>query len=188
MHPAPQESYFFSNEISITPLGGNYIAMANKPRKSSVQTQPNFQLECETLMGGVSQQFPAPKRLLMVNVDPNFLLLIRDYLEFLGYELITTRGRLDALEVLTSPLPDMMIIQADLPETKALQFLSKLQQENPLKSYLPVVFLTDQESLKSDAYFCAPIVPEKLIAVIQSVLSRSPGWAISGNSDFTSQD
>ncbi|MFS8836747.1 DNA-binding response regulator, partial [Synechococcus sp. WC101] len=40
----------------------------------------------------------APKRLLVVDDDPNLVLLVKDYLEFRGYEVVAASNGLEALE------------------------------------------------------------------------------------------
>jgi len=49
------------------------------------------------------------KKLLLIDDDPNLILLVKDYLEFRGYEVITAENGQEALEVLQKDTPDMII-------------------------------------------------------------------------------
>ena len=51
------------------------------------------------------------KRLLLIDDDPNLILLVKDYLEFRGYEVITAENGQEALEVLQRETPDLIVIQ-----------------------------------------------------------------------------
>ncbi len=46
------------------------------------------------------------KRLLLIDDDPNLILLVKDYLEFRGYKVITAENGREALEVLEQETPD----------------------------------------------------------------------------------
>ncbi|MCY7282318.1 MAG: hypothetical protein LH679_02525, partial [Cyanobacteria bacterium CAN_BIN43] len=46
------------------------------------------------------------KRLLLIDDDPNLILLVKDYLEFRGYEVVTAENGQEALEVLDKDTPD----------------------------------------------------------------------------------
>ena len=47
------------------------------------------------------------KKLLLIDDDPNLILLVKDYLEFRGYEVITAENGRDAMDVLSRQQPDM---------------------------------------------------------------------------------
>jgi CheY-like chemotaxis protein len=46
------------------------------------------------------------KRLMLVDDDPNLILLVKDYLEFRGYNVITAENGRHALEKLEQEAPD----------------------------------------------------------------------------------
>ena len=47
------------------------------------------------------------KQLLLIDDDPNLILLVKDYLEFRGYQVITAENGREALEVLDRQIPDI---------------------------------------------------------------------------------
>jgi CheY-like chemotaxis protein len=166
----------------------NLQAMSKKQMRSPVRAQRPLQLECQNAIATtIPQPLPAPKRLLMVNAEPNFLVLVRDYLEFLGYEVVTAKQGLEALEILEHTLPDAMIIGDEMSELSHHQF-ERLREEHSQYRQIPVVLLTDRESPPANGYFYAPVQPEKLIAVLQSVLEQSPELATNENLATSSQE
>ncbi|HAA29611.1 MAG TPA: DNA-binding response regulator, partial [Cyanobacteria bacterium UBA8553] len=56
------------------------------------------------------------KRLLLIDDDPNLILLVKDYLEFRGYEVMTAENGREALEILNQDTPDMIICDVMMPE------------------------------------------------------------------------
>jgi CheY-like chemotaxis protein len=60
------------------------------------------------------------KRLLLIDDDPNLILLVKDYLEFRGYEVITAENGREALEVLDQDVPDLIICDVMMPRWTAM--------------------------------------------------------------------
>ncbi|MBD0346779.1 MAG: response regulator, partial [Coleofasciculus sp. Co-bin14] len=56
------------------------------------------------------------KQLLLIDDDPNLILLVKDYLEFRGYEVITAENGREALDILEQEVPDMIICDVMMPE------------------------------------------------------------------------
>lgn len=124
------------------------------------------------------------KRLLLIDDDPNLILLVKDYLEFRGYEVITAENGRDALEVLEqeSPeLPDMIICDVMMPEMDGYAFVENVRA-NPKTSWIPVLFLSakgqSQDRVKglntgADVYMVKPFEPEELVAQVESSLKQA---------------
>ena len=55
------------------------------------------------------------KRLLLIDDDPNLILLVKDYLEFRGYEVVTADNGKEALQLLSQDLPDMIVCDIMMP-------------------------------------------------------------------------
>jgi DNA-binding NarL/FixJ family response regulator len=121
------------------------------------------------------------KRLLLIDDDPNLILLVKDYLEFRGYEVITAENGREALEVLESDVPDMIICDVMMPEMDGYS-LVKYVRDNPRTSWIPVLFLSakgqSQDRVKglntgADVYMVKPFEPEELVAQVESSLKQS---------------
>jgi DNA-binding NarL/FixJ family response regulator len=121
------------------------------------------------------------KKLLLVDDDPNLILLVKDYLEFRGYEVVTAENGREALEILASELPDMIICDIMMPEMDGYGFVTELRKQNQA-SWIPVLFLSakgqSQDRIKglnlgADVYMVKPFEPEELVAQVESSLKQS---------------
>ncbi|MEB3292878.1 MAG: response regulator transcription factor [Synechococcales bacterium] len=121
------------------------------------------------------------KKLLLIDDDPNLILLVKDYLEFRGYEVITAENGREALEVLENTMPDMIICDVMMPEMDGYSLVSTIRSD--LKtSWIPVLFLSakgqSQDRVKglnigADVYMVKPFEPEELVAQVESSLKQA---------------
>ncbi|MBW4521091.1 MAG: response regulator transcription factor [Scytolyngbya sp. HA4215-MV1] len=121
------------------------------------------------------------KRLLLIDDDPNLILLVKDYLEFRGYEVITAENGREALEILERDIPDMIICDVMMPEMDGYSLVKQLR-ENPQTNWIPVLFLSakgqSQDRVKglnigADVYMVKPFEPEELVAQVESSLKSA---------------
>jgi len=121
------------------------------------------------------------RRLLLIDDDPNLILLVKDYLEFRGYDVITAENGREALEVLEQETPDMIICDVMMPEMDGYSLVSAIRQD-PKTSWIPVLFLSakgqSQDRVKglnigADVYMVKPFEPEELVAQVESSLKQA---------------
>jgi len=121
------------------------------------------------------------KRLLLIDDDPNLILLVKDYLEFRGYEVVTAENGREALEVLEQEIPDMIICDVMMPEMDGYTLVDQVRQD-PRTSWIPVLFLSakgqSQDRVKglntgADVYMVKPFEPEELVAQVESSLKSA---------------
>jgi DNA-binding NarL/FixJ family response regulator len=121
------------------------------------------------------------KKLLLVDDDPNLVLLVKDYLEFRGYEVMAANNGREALEVLDKGIPDMVICDVMMPEVDGYGFVADLRKRQDI-GWIPVLFLSakgqSQDRIKglnlgADVYMVKPFEPEELVAQVESSLSQS---------------
>lgn len=121
------------------------------------------------------------KRLLLIDDDPNLILLVKDYLEFRGYEVITAENGREALEVLEHDIPDMIICDVMMPEMDGYALVEHVR-EDPRTNWIPVLFLSakgqSQDKVKglnkgADVYMVKPFEPEELVAQVESSLKQA---------------
>lgn len=121
------------------------------------------------------------KRLLLIDDDPNLILLVKDYLEFRGYEVITAENGREALEVLEQEIPDMIICDVMMPEMDGYAFVNEVRQEERT-SWIPILFLSakgqSQDKIKglnigADVYMVKPFEPEELVAQVEASLKQA---------------
>ncbi len=121
------------------------------------------------------------KKLLLIDDDPNLILLVKDYLEFRGYEVVTAENGREALEVLDQQTPDMIICDVMMPEMDGYSLVSAIRSD-PKTSWIPVLFLSakgqSQDRVKglnigADVYMVKPFEPEELVAQVESSLKQA---------------
>ncbi|KJH71132.1 response regulator transcription factor [Aliterella atlantica] len=121
------------------------------------------------------------KRLLLIDDDPNLILLVKDYLEFRGYEVVTAENGREALDLLESDVPDMIICDVMMPEMDGYTFVSNVRQDDRT-SWIPVLFLSakgqSQDRVKglnvgADVYMVKPFEPEELVAQVEASLKQA---------------
>ena len=81
------------------------------------------------------------KRLMLVDDDPNLILLVKDYLEFRGYNVITAENGRHALEKLEEEVPDLIICDVMMPEMDGYTLVQHIR-EDPRTNWIPVLFLS----------------------------------------------
>ncbi len=121
------------------------------------------------------------KRLLLIDDDPNLILLVKDYLEFRGYEVTTAENGREALDILEQDIPDMIICDVMMPEMDGYTFVEQVRQKEDT-NWIPVLFLSAKgqstDRVKglnkgADVYMVKPFEPEELVAQVESSLKQT---------------
>ncbi|MBW4651779.1 MAG: response regulator transcription factor [Kaiparowitsia implicata GSE-PSE-MK54-09C] len=121
------------------------------------------------------------KQLLLIDDDPNLILLVKDYLEFRGYEVVTAENGQEALDVLQTVTPDMIICDVMMPQMDGYSFVEHVRKDSRT-SWIPVLFLSakgqSQDRVKglntgADVYMVKPFEPEELVAQVESSLKQA---------------
>jgi len=125
------------------------------------------------------------KNLLLIDDDPNLILLVKDYLEFRGYNVNTAENGREALELLdNSNVPDMIICDVMMPEMDGYSLVKHIRAE-AATNRIPVLFLSakgqSQDRVKglnegADVYMVKPFEPEELVAQVESSLDQIRRW------------
>lgn len=122
-----------------------------------------------------------PKRLLLIDDDPNLILLIKDYLEFRGYEVIPASNGREGLEAMRNFTPDLIICDVMMPEMDGYTFVETIRS-NPATDWIPVIFLSARGQTAdrvrglttgADVYMVKPLEPEELVAQVESSLKHT---------------
>lgn len=128
-----------------------------------------------------SKRNPLHAKLLLIDDDPNLILLVKDYLEFSGYEVVTASHGREALTVLGQEIPDLIICDVMMPEMDGYAFVAEVRN-NPQWSLIPIIFLSARGQSKdkikglttgADVYMVKPFEPEELVAQVQSTLNQT---------------
>lgn len=122
-----------------------------------------------------------PKRLLLIDDDPNLILLAKDYLEFRGYEVVAASNGLEGLEAMRQFTPDLIICDVMMPEMDGYTFVETIRS-NSATDWIPVIFLSARGQTAdrvrglntgADVYMVKPFEPEELVAQVESSLKHT---------------
>lgn len=120
------------------------------------------------------------KKLLLIDDDPNLILLVKDYLEFRGYEVITANNGVQALKVLEDFLPDLIICDIMMPEMDGYALVEQVRKD-ARTAWIPVIYLSAKGQTQdrvqglnvgADVYMVKPFEPEELVAQVESSLRQ----------------
>jgi DNA-binding response OmpR family regulator len=118
------------------------------------------------------------KKILIVDDDPGILNMLGLMLQFEGYESITCDHAHDALDRIRMDKPDIVLLDAMMPQLNGLDLL-KIIQETKMPDMPPVVLLTGSSdptcrktALQAGAcdILSKPFIKEELLARIKSLL------------------
>ena len=119
--------------------------------------------------------------LLVVEDIPNVLELLEVTLRFQGYEVISARNGEEALKILETETPALIITDILMPKLDGFAFVQKLRN-NPKTMEIPVIFLSatyvtpeDQTfalSLGASRFIEKPIDTEDFLLTIAELLSK----------------
>jgi CheY-like chemotaxis protein len=121
-------------------------------------------------------------KVLVVDDEPDVLLLCRVNLEFEGYEVVEATDGEQALERVREDAPDVVLLDVMMPKMDGWQVLGAIKSDPALKD-IPVVMLTakvqDQDQIKGWSqgaadYITKPFSPLALSQVLQDVLATDP--------------
>ncbi|MDJ0723864.1 MAG: response regulator transcription factor [Prochloraceae cyanobacterium] len=122
-----------------------------------------------------------PLLILIADDDPGICLAVSDYLELSGYSVISARNGQEALSLLQSYRPHLLISDIRMPIVDGYELVRQVRQR-PEFRLLPVIFLTERRSTHErirgyqagcDLYLPKPFEMEELAAIIRNLLERS---------------
>ena len=122
-----------------------------------------------------------PLLILIADDDPGIRLAVSDYLELSGYSVIAAKNGQEALSLLESYHPHLIVSDIKMPIKDGYELVRQVRQR-PEFRLLPVIFLTERgntdERIRGyqagcDLYLPKPFEMEELAAVIRNLLERS---------------
>ncbi len=100
-----------------------------------------------------------------------------------GYEVITARDGQEAWDKIVNALPDVIILDLNMPKMDGWAVLTRLRQNPPTRRWQPVVIVSAQNELESfkkgmdleaDHYLSKPCPIEDILKAIRLMLSLIP--------------
>jgi two-component system alkaline phosphatase synthesis response regulator PhoP len=122
----------------------------------------------------------APKKILIVEDEPDIAQLVKLYLEKAGFHTSVVNSGVEALKIIKSDRPDLLILDLMLPEMDGIEVCKKIRTV-PDTAFLPIIMLTAkaEESdtiigleLGADDYVTKPFSPKALVARVKALFRR----------------
>lgn len=122
-----------------------------------------------------------PKKILIVEDNDLNLKLFRDLLEANGYDTVETKEGLNALDLCKREMPDLILMDIQLPEISGLDVTRKIKAEADICD-IPIIAVTafamkdDEEKILRagcEAYISKPISIASFLETVKQFLDRS---------------
>jgi CheY-like chemotaxis protein len=180
------ESGFFSIDVP----AGFFTSLTQKDSAEAEQAASSLQHDGYYVR--IARK-PAEKRevkaghkltVLVVDDDPDLAKLLRTFLTFEGFVPRIAGNRKEFLDMLRQPpLPDLVLLDVELPDVNGFDILAKMRQHQALKA-IPVIMLTAEATRQAvlkgllagaDGYVTKPFEPEAVTLAVKAVLGLSGG-------------
>ena len=121
------------------------------------------------------------QRILVVDDDKQIVRLIQSYLEKAGYSILTAFDGEDAMHVIRSERPDLIVLDLMLPKRNGYEITKLLRADSGFAA-MPILMLTARVDdtdkilgleLGADDYMCKPFNPREVVARVRAILRRS---------------
>ncbi len=118
-----------------------------------------------------------PKKILIIDDEPQIVEICRDYLKAAGYETVTASNGVQGLSFAHREKPDLIVLDLMMPDMNGLDVCRTIRRE----SDVPIIMLTARVEetdkligleLGADDYITKPFSPRELVARVRVVLRR----------------
>ena len=118
------------------------------------------------------------KTVLIVEDNELNMKLFNDLLEAHGYRTVQTRNGVEAVELARQHMPDLILMDIQLPEVSGLQVTQWIKDDEKLR-HIPVIAVTafamkgDEEKIRQggcEAYLSKPISVAKFVETVRNYL------------------
>jgi DNA-binding response OmpR family regulator len=122
---------------------------------------------------------------LVVEDERDIREVLRRYLERAGLSVLTTGSGAEALRLLESAPPDLVVLDLGLPDVDGTDILKEVRGHG----HLPVIVLTARSTVEdrirglelgADDYVTKPFSPHEVVLRVQAVLQRAGGGTADG--------
>ena len=118
--------------------------------------------------------------ILVVDDEPSIGEVVSIYLRRAGYHVVVAHDGQEALDVLDSQLPDLVVLDLMLPKVDGMEIARRLRAEGDI----PIIMLTARREeadriagleMGADDYVVKPFSPQELVSRVKAVLRRTRG-------------
>jgi CheY-like chemotaxis protein len=114
---------------------------------------------------------PARRSVLVVEDDNDLRVLYRDWLKYAGFDVIETADGIDALQIIDSSPPDVIVLDVRLPTLDGVSVREEIAADARTRD-IPVIVVTgavvDLTRLKSTRVLHKPVNREQLVSAVRA--------------------
>jgi CheY-like chemotaxis protein len=120
-------------------------------------------------------------KILVVDDEENIVMILKDSLEFSGFQVVTASNGVEALDVVVKEHPELMILDIGMPRMDGWEVCRRMKGNEKTKS-IPIIILTayaqsvDRKKgmeLGASRFIAKPCDPVFLIEEINSLLAAN---------------
>lgn len=120
------------------------------------------------------------KRILVVDDDRNLRKIIQTNLELAGYDVSTAPNGEEALKLLDSMQPDLVVLDVMMPLMDGYEVARRIRR-HPSNTHVPIIMLTAKSEVEdklagfeagADDYVTKPFGPQELLARVRAKIRR----------------
>jgi diguanylate cyclase (GGDEF)-like protein len=120
------------------------------------------------------------KRILVVDDDRNLRKIIQTNLELAGYDVSTVPNGEEALKLLDSMQPDLVVLDVMMPLLDGYEVARRIRR-HPSNTHVPIIMLTAKSEVEdkiagfdagADDYITKPFGPQELLARVRAKIRR----------------
>jgi DNA-binding response OmpR family regulator len=124
-----------------------------------------------------------PKKVLIVDDEPNIVLSVEFLMKREGYQVVTAADGQEALDIIADARPDLVILDVMMPRKNGFEVCAELRAD-PQLAGMPILMLTAKGreaemkkglSLGADAYITKPFSTHELVARVNELLAQGGG-------------
>ena len=119
-----------------------------------------------------------PKKIFVIDDEPQIIKVLQVYLEKAGYQVITAMDGKNVLAIFQREKPDFMILDLNLPNVDGLEICKAVRHD----SAIPILMLTARVEetdrligleLGADDYVLKPFSPREVVARVRTIFKRT---------------
>ncbi len=120
------------------------------------------------------------KKILIVDDNPDFISILQVQLEDKGYDTVQATNGMQAVDIATAQLPDLILMDIIMPVTDGFE-ATRLIRQNPKTSSIPILAVTalygpiyEEECLESGCndHIAKPFTTKELVSRIEKLLNQ----------------
>jgi DNA-binding response OmpR family regulator len=140
-----------------------------------------------TMLSSMLRRREEAYRVLVVEDDRGHAAFCESLLRHQGFEVDVAGSAEQALEMMQTRVPDLMLLDINLPDMTGIE-LTQVVRERDSLAHVPIVFLTGEEDLDrraeaiavgGDDFLSKPVRPRHLLANVNSRIGRARALAMS---------